>query len=77
MGAPWRGARSQLGPNTIALLIVANLIAYKGHDDLLQALALLRPKMPCDWRLLAVGRDDGIGAALRSEVRGARLAGSH
>lgn len=57
-----------LSPDTLALVTVANLISYKGHDDLLQALALAQPKLPRDWRLLAAGRDDGVGAALRQRA---------
>lgn len=53
-----------LAPETVALVIVANLIPYKGHADLLSALGGIREKLP-HWRLLVVGRDDGIGARLR------------
>lgn len=48
----------------LALVIVANLIAYKGHADLLAALAIANGRLPPDWRLLVVGRDDGAGHAL-------------
>lgn len=40
-------------------VIVANLIPYKGHADLLRGLASIRDEMPENWLLLAVGRDDG------------------
>ncbi len=40
-------------------VIVANLIPYKGHADLLNGLASVRDELPKDWLLLAVGRDDG------------------
>ena len=43
---------------------VANLIAYKGHKDLLEALA--RTNFDTAWRLLCVGRDDGILAELKT-----------
>ena len=63
-------ARRELGipSDSFILTIVANLIAYKGHADLLQALALIRGRLPPGWRLVVVGRDDGEGAALRSQV---------
>lgn len=59
--------RSELGlaATTVAFVIVANLIAYKGHADLIRALALAQPRIPGDWHLVAVGRDYGIGEELR------------
>jgi len=56
----------------VAMAIVANLIGYKGHIDLLAALARAKSRLPADWRLLVVGRDDGEGRALR---RGAQERG--
>jgi glycosyltransferase involved in cell wall biosynthesis len=54
-----------LADNTFVMVIVANLILYKGHRDLLQAIAIAKPELPDDWRLLIVGRDEGIGDQLR------------
>ena len=51
------------------LITVANLIAYKGHADLLAALGRIAGAMPLGWSLLCVGRDDGIGAALKQQTR--------
>ena len=48
--------------------IVANLIHYKGHSDLLDALGQAASRMPRRWRLLLVGRDDGIGSQLRAQA---------
>ena len=39
---------------------VANFISYKGHKDLLEALATVNNKLPDPWRLICVGRNDGI-----------------
>jgi glycosyltransferase involved in cell wall biosynthesis len=50
------------------LVIVANLIPYKGHLDLIEALGRIAGRMPPDWQLLAVGRDEGVGAAIRSRA---------
>lgn len=50
-------------------IIVANLIAYKGHDDLLKALASVRDRLPEPWVLLCVGRDDGPLAKLQALAR--------
>ena len=44
--------------------MVANLIAYKGHADLFRALAIVADRLPAEWELLCVGRDDGIGKDL-------------
>lgn len=52
----------------LTLIIVANLIPYKGHADLLQALAGVAQALP-DWRLLCVGRDDGYGSELAQRAR--------
>jgi glycosyltransferase involved in cell wall biosynthesis len=59
-------ARPGLGvtADTLVLLIVANLIAYKGHADLLAALAQASADLP-RWCLLCVGRDDGVGVVLQ------------
>ncbi len=69
--APRReAARNKLGldTETLALIMVANLIAYKGHRDLLHALAMAKEKLPAHWRLLLVGRDDGIKRDLEAEA---------
>lgn len=58
-------AAAGIAPDTFVLILVANLIPYKGHADLLHALGSIRATMPPGWVLLCVGRDDGIGAELR------------
>lgn len=58
--------RLSIADNAIAFIIVANLIPYKGHHDLFTALGLAKHRLPPDWRLLVVGRDDGIGASLKA-----------
>jgi glycosyltransferase involved in cell wall biosynthesis len=47
---------------------VANLIPYKGHADLLAALASVRGRLRGPWRLMVIGRDEGIGADLRRQA---------
>lgn len=61
--------RQQLGlsPTEIAIVMVANLIPYKGHRELIQAFAQLA-KSDSRLRLFLVGRDDGIGAGLTAEM---------
>lgn len=59
--------RNSLGVSEESLLIVcvANLIPYKGHADLINALGEIRANLPNDWMLALVGRDAGIGEALK------------
>ncbi len=61
--------RSALGieADTLVFIMVANLIHYKGHSDALRAFALARSGLKQRWVFLVVGRDDGIGHALREE----------
>lgn len=68
-GAP-AAHRKRLGIalDEFVMCIVANIIPYKGHRDLIAALGLAAPKLPAQWRLLVVGRDDGIGEALKDQV---------
>lgn len=57
-------------PDTaFVMAIVANLVDYKGHSDLLDALALIAEKLPQPWRLLVIGRDEGMGARLRLQAQ--------
>jgi glycosyltransferase involved in cell wall biosynthesis len=57
-----------LNDDAIVFVIVANLIPYKGHPDLLKALNAIKPQLPNGWRLLVVGRDDGMGKRLGTMV---------
>jgi glycosyltransferase involved in cell wall biosynthesis len=62
--------RAELGlkPAAVILTIVANLIPYKGHADLIDALAQAAPRLNQDWSVLVVGRDEGIGEELRERA---------
>ncbi len=55
-----------IGPDTVVGIIVANLISYKGHKDLLEGLGRISPSLPSGWRILCVGRDDGLRAKLET-----------
>lgn len=64
-----RDARTQLRLSQSALVLtsVANLYPYKGHADLLEALHLLKDRLPAEWTLLVAGCDiDGGADRLRS-----------
>jgi len=67
--------RERLGiaRDALTITIVANLIRYKGHRDLLAGLAGVAAKMPEKWALAIVGRDDGEGEALKKLVAQAGL----
>jgi glycosyltransferase involved in cell wall biosynthesis len=65
----------QIPDAALVVAVVANLIAYKGHRDLLAALALIKDRLPASWRLLAIGRDDGIGAELKAQAQASGMAG--
>ena len=64
---PSQEVRTRLGASERALIFiqVANLISYKGHEDTLVALSYIRNELPSEWAIWMVGRDDGIGEALR------------
>jgi glycosyltransferase involved in cell wall biosynthesis len=61
-------ARQTLGiePSALVGVIVANLIAYKGHEDAIEGLARVAPQLPSGWRLLCAGRDEGLRAKLEA-----------
>lgn len=62
--------RSKLGlcQDSILVVIVANLIPYKGHEDLLNAFSLIKNEINCKWQLLCVGRDNGILKSLKNQA---------
>lgn len=64
-----------LDDSHVAIIIVANLIPYKGHSELIDALARLLPKAP-NLRLLVVGQDRGIGDVLKAQSEFLGVAGA-
>lgn len=70
-GLPSRAeARSRLGipPDVRVVMVVANLLPYKGHLDLVRVLPLLTERHP-ELRLVLVGADRGLGPSLVMEAR--------
>jgi len=57
-----------LAPDALVICIVANLIPYKGHRDLIEALGRAAARLPSSWHLLVVGHDTGIGPALQKQA---------
>jgi glycosyltransferase involved in cell wall biosynthesis len=55
--------------DALVYVMVANLIPYKGHADLLLALASIRDQLPNPWNLICIGRDDGILSSLQSKAK--------
>lgn len=70
-----KSARQQLGLNEdeLAIICVANLYHYKGHLDLLAALASAAPSLPGHWKLFLAGRDAGMQAKLTAKTRSLAL----
>ena len=66
----------ELPHDALILVIVANLIPYKGHALLLNALARVAHALPSPWRLLCCGRDDGLGTELGFVAQRLGLAGN-
>jgi len=66
----------QITDETLLFAVVANLVAYKGHRELLQALSLVQNELPRPWHLLAIGRDDGVGAELKRQAQALNISGN-
>lgn len=58
-----------LDDSKLVFVIVANLIPYKGHLDLMAALGIANGRIAVPWHLLIVGRDDGAGASIVSSAK--------
>lgn len=55
-----------VAPDAVMALVVANLIPYKGHADLLRGLALVKHQLPPGMRVVCIGRDEGARASLEA-----------
>lgn len=60
--------QKEIPERSFVFVLVANLIPYKGHADLIEALARIKDDLPEHWLLLCLGRDDGIGASLKAHA---------
>ena len=62
--------RRELGipENAFVIAVIANLIPYKGHADLFAALANVRERLHSPWRLILIGRDEGVGRELKRQA---------
>jgi len=61
-----------LPPQAVVGIVIANIVAYKGHRELIEGLASVARQLPADWRVLCVGRDHGRRSTLErlAETRG-------
>jgi glycosyltransferase involved in cell wall biosynthesis len=68
-------ARAALGleQQCFVATVVANLLPYKGHLDLIAALAGVSGHLPQGWILLCAGRDEGSGPGIARAIHGAGL----
>ena len=57
-----------IGLNHVVFIMIANLIPYKGHRDIINAFTLIKTKMTTQWACLFVGRDDGIQIDLENQI---------
>ena len=57
--------RIGIGRDEVVITIVANLIPYKGHEDLLRGVCSFGDELPKNWKVLCVGNDShGIRSSL-------------
>jgi glycosyltransferase involved in cell wall biosynthesis len=47
-------------------VVVANLISYKGHRELIEGLARVAERFPSPWQILLAGRDRGLRIELEA-----------
>jgi glycosyltransferase involved in cell wall biosynthesis len=57
-----------ISAEALVLTIVANLHPYKGHADLVAALAHAAPQLPLGWQLLVIGSEVGDGLSTLKQL---------
>lgn len=60
---------SKASHNSFNMIIVANLIFYKGHQDLFKALNLIKKELGDNWILTLVGQDRGQLTFLQKQAQ--------
>jgi len=58
-----------IGADTLVLCLVANILPYKGHASLIEALAKVRDDLTAEWVLLCVGDDRGFQSELEQTAK--------
>lgn len=57
-----------LPPSSLTFIVIANILPYKGHTTLLQALYAINSQLPSDWQLLCVGKKHCYCEELEAQV---------
>lgn len=60
-------SKLRIANGTVAIVTVANMIPYKGHADLIEAIAILPAEVGCHFFL--VGGDEGLRPGLEQQAR--------
>jgi len=58
-----------IADDALVIVVIANLMAYKGYRDLFDALGLIKGALPKPWIALAIGRDFGIRGELEHRAQ--------
>jgi glycosyltransferase involved in cell wall biosynthesis len=58
----------RVGEDQLVMVMVANLLPYKGHGDVLEALRSVRSRLPESWLVIMIGADRGLASDLKSTV---------
>ena len=61
-------AALDLDEHAFVAVVVANLLPYKGHLDLIAALIEIRDELPQPWTVLLAGRDGGSRAKIETAI---------
>lgn len=59
-------AAYKIPSSCVTITMIANLIPYKGHKDLILAMRHVSDALKIPWKLLLIGRDDGIKSELET-----------
>lgn len=62
-------ASLDISEDTLVFTMLANLIPYKGHRDLIEAFASIKGRLNYPWKLILIGRDDGIQHELEQLIK--------
>jgi len=57
-----------LPTSSLTFIVIANILPYKGHATLLQALHAINSQLPVDWQLLCVGKKHSYCQELEAQV---------
>jgi glycosyltransferase involved in cell wall biosynthesis len=63
-----QGSKSLSVKADVLIYCIGNFIPYKGHLDLIQALAYLKSEQCPTWHVVCFGRDDGILPLLKKQA---------